>query len=365
MMILHWGRTAAGPALTLKLVQQLLAVGQHEVCVSYSDVADIVDEFRALDCPKYEVSSWRGARDIPRVALRLPLVIHGLRRFMAEQGVTTTLVPMDHPLQSLAAWSFGAGGARYVHFMHDASLHLGEESAVIAALRKLHIRPAEEVVVFSSSVEQGAITDWKLPPERVHLSQLPPMFSAQVGERQPRELPQGRPLVCGMFGRAVEYKGFDLAVEAVAALRDQGRDVELRLVSGGVTAFVPERLRDADWLHLEDRWLGDAEIIPVMDSFDLLLLPYKEASQSGVLAEAAALGLPSVVTPVGGLPEQLGEVGCGEITTDISAPAVAEAIARLIDDPARYREYSSRGVEAGSAERLWARLLDDLEPLVS
>ena len=121
ILVLHWGRTAAGPALTLKLAQELIADGRHEVAVSYSGQADLVDEFRELPCPRYEVQTWSSARGVPRAFLSMPLVVRGLRRFMKEHGITTTLVPMEQPMQSLAAWSFRANGARYVHFMHDAS----------------------------------------------------------------------------------------------------------------------------------------------------------------------------------------------------------------------------------------------------
>lgn len=365
LMVLHWGRTAAGPALTLKLIQELLAAGEHEVAVSYSSEADIVEQFRALDCPKFEVRTWRSAKDVPAVAARLPLMIRGLRRFMAEQGITTTVVPMEHPLQSAAASSFVSQGARYVHFMHDASLHPGEQSPIVAALRRLHVRPVDEVMVFSESVRQGAVQGWKFHPEHVHLSQLPPMFSNQMGAQQPRRLPTDRPVVCGMFGRAVEYKGFDLAVEAVAALRARGRDVQLRLVGNGVTAFIPAQHRDAEWLQVEDRWLADDEIVGVMDTFDVLLLPYKEASQSGVLAEAAALGLPVVTTPVGGLPEQLNSLQCGEAATEVSASAVATAIDKLLASPEHYHQCSANGQAAGSGEKMWAALLADLEPLLA
>ncbi|MDN5563786.1 MAG: glycosyltransferase [Luteococcus sp.] len=363
LLIVHWGRTAAGPALTLKLVKALLADGRHEVAVSYSGVADIASDFRDLDCPQYEVRTWRGAKDMPGVMFRLPGLIRGLRAFMRQQGTTTTLVPMEHPLQSLAAWAFRSRGSRYVHFMHDASLHPGEQSPVVALLRKAHLRPAQDIVVFSGSVEQGVIKDWKIPADRVHLSQLPPMFD-DGGERMARSLDENRATVCGMFGRAVEYKGFDLAVEAVAALRSRGHDIVLRLVGGGVTAFVPEQYKDQPWLQVEDRWLADDEIIGVMEGFDILLLPYKEASQSGVLVEAAALGLPVVTTPVGGLPEQLNALGCGEVAGQLTGEAVAGAIKVLATDPERYRACSESGLRSGSGGQAWARLLADIEPLL-
>ena len=363
ILVLHWGRTAAGPALTLKLAQELIADGRHEVAVSYSGQADLVDEFRELPCPRYEVQTWSSARGVPRAFLSMPLVVRGLRRFMKEHGITTTLVPMEQPMQSLAAWSFRANGARYVHFMHDASLHPGEQSVVVAGLRRLHLKPVQEMVVFSSAVRDATIENWQKDPSRVHLTDLPPMFSAPEGQGD-RTLSAGKDVVCGMFGRAVEYKGFDIAVDAVAALRAEGRRVQLRLVGKGVTEFVPEKYRDEPWLHLEDRWIADDEITGLIGSFDVLLLPYREASQSGVLVESAALGVPSVVTPVGGLPEQLKSLEAGEVADSVDPAAVALAIKKLVGDSAHYAHVAARARVKASGPQAWARLLEDLEPLL-
>ena len=266
-------------------------------------------------------------------------------------------------MQSLAAWAFGAHGARQILFMHDASLHLGERSPIIALLRRFHIAPADEVVVFSDSVREGAIANWGLDPEHVHLTDLPPMFDAPEPSA-PRRLPEDRAVVCGMFGRAVAYKGFDIAVEAVAALRADGRDVELRLVGAGVTGFIPAEYRSESWLHLEDRWLADDEITALISSFDILLLPYREASQSGVLVESAALGVPAVVTPMGGLPEQIATFGCGEVSETVDAESVARSAAKLLDDPAYYADVAATARARAAAPKAWGRLLDELDPLL-
>ncbi|MEZ6023910.1 MAG: glycosyltransferase family 4 protein [Hyphomonadaceae bacterium] len=46
-------------------------------------------------------------------------------------------------------------------------------------------------------------------------------------------------------------------------------------------------------------WLADAELDALIAGADLVLAPYRSATQSGVVAQAMAFGAPCVVTPVG------------------------------------------------------------------
>jgi glycosyltransferase involved in cell wall biosynthesis len=56
---------------------------------------------------------------------------------------------------------------------------------------------------------------------------------------------------------------------------------------------------------VENRWVPESEIGPLLAWSDALILPYREASQSGVAAAALAAGRPVIATRVGGLSEQL------------------------------------------------------------
>ena len=60
-----------------------------------------------------------------------------------------------------------------------------------------------------------------------------------------------------------------------------------------------------------------------------------EASQSGVVALALGAGMPSIVTPVGGLPSQMIPGVTGLVVEAISGEAVAAAMETLIIDPQR------------------------------
>ena len=71
---------------------------------------------------------------------------------------------------------------------------------------------------------------------------------------------------------------------------------------------------------------SDEELLAYFLECDFVVLPYKEASQSGVLLTALTLGKPVIVTRVGGLPEVVEMVGGGYVVDSNNSISLCEAI---------------------------------------
>jgi hypothetical protein len=157
--------------------------------------------------------------------------------------------------------------------------------------------------------------------------------------------PDGDGLV--LAGRCVAGKGIDVAIDAVALLRDRGLHTTLTIVGDG-----PERseLQDRiDRHRLGDRvtitgWLPRRDAIELMRGAAVVLAPSQVTESFGAVAiEAAWCGRPVVVTDVGGLPEAAKFGRSGVIVPGGDMPALAGAIADLLTDPARARRLGATG----------------------
>ncbi len=149
------------------------------------------------------------------------------------------------------------------------------------------------------------------------------------------------------------YKGLDLLLEALAEVL---REVPAaRLVVAGLPrpSFRPYA-RQIDRLGLGERVRTDLRYLPqtVMDDYlaaaDLVVLPYRGASQSAVLGAALAADRPVVASATGGLPEMLGELAAEMLVPVGDAAALARAMSRRLGDRAAAAELGRR---AGSAAR--------------
>ena len=82
------------------------------------------------------------------------------------------------------------------------------------------------------------------------------------------------------------------------------------------------------------------------------MLPYRRIDQSAVLLSTLAVGCPVVCTDVGGLREVVEESGAGLVVPPGDAPALADAIARILGDPALQQRLASAALDA--VERIYS-----------
>jgi glycosyltransferase involved in cell wall biosynthesis len=75
------------------------------------------------------------------------------------------------------------------------------------------------------------------------------------------------------------------------------------------------------------------EIARFFHASDVLAVPYKRGSQSGVLQLAYAFGKASVATRVGSLPEVVVQDQTAALVPPSDAPALANALRELLMDP--------------------------------
>ena len=190
-------------------------------------------------------------------------------------------------------------------------------SANAAVLRARHPRPDEVHAIY-----HGLDTDWFSP--------RPPSTHDET------------PLVLAV-GRLVEKKGFDRLVAACALLKQRG--ARLRCVILGEDGDAGAALREqiaaldiADVVQLQGAVAQDRlrEIYRGAHAFALPCRITADGDRDGfpnVLAEAMAMGVPVVTTPISGIPEMIDD-GVHGLLVDGSAASLADAIERLLNDTA-------------------------------
>lgn len=194
------------------------------------------------------------------------------------------------------------------------------------------------------------------PPDgRVHLSYHGldlDRFPPYPAPRPPRD-GRGEPVRLLAVGRAVDKKGFDLLLAALARL-PPALAWTLAHVGGGTR--LPALRAQAQALGLATRieWLGALPQTAVLERYrsaDLFVLPCRVSADGdrdglpNVLVEAASQRLACLSTRVSGVPELLDDGVSGVLVEPGDVPALAAALERLIRDPA-LRERLGTAAEA-------------------
>ncbi len=167
------------------------------------------------------------------------------------------------------------------------------------------------------------------------------------------------------FGYVREYKGLDVLLEAWPAVAET-RPAARLVVAGDPVRLGPERRaeleRRAERLGAVHRfgYVPFADVGRYFAAADVLAMPYRHVSQSGVLYLALALGVPVVATRVGALPEMLRHGDSALLVPPESPGELARALIRALGDPGR-RERLARGGRRIAREHSWPAIAEQTE----
>ena len=198
------------------------------------------------------------------------------------------------------------------------------------AQRRLYDR-VDAVVVHSEHGRERLTGDLGVDPAKVTV--IPHGVFVHLLRAGPGVLPAElerteRPVVL-MFGLLRPYKGLDVLLEAWRGIDD----AELWVVGLPKMDITALKASAPAGVRFVERFVGDEEIPALFGRADLVVLPYREIDQSGVLFTALAFGRPLLLSAVGGFPEIAAE-GAAETVPPGDPDALREALRRLLGDAA-------------------------------
>jgi glycosyltransferase involved in cell wall biosynthesis len=158
------------------------------------------------------------------------------------------------------------------------------------------------------------------------------------------------------FGRLHEYKGIDVLLAAMKPVWRARPDVRLIIAGGGpLESLIPTDPRVT--AHLG--YVREADIDALFARATLLVLPYRQASQSGAGGLALQRGIPVIATSVGALPELVGDPA--SLVAPNDPDALAEAILGGLNHDLSWRQGLLKDADRRMSWRAAAaRLLDIL-----
>lgn len=254
----------------------------------------------------------------------------------------------------------------------------GAVRRVLLALEKIAARAATNVVSVSESLRRVAVADGLVSPARItvlgpgssHGVDVDRFASDAADRRAARSArwPSEDLAVVGYVGRLHPDKGIDTLAAGVAELSRRGVRARLLLVGGAEGAEgALAALADTSW---EVEVTGHvADVAPWLRLMDVLCLPSRREGFPNVVLEAAAAGVPSVVTPATGTVDAVVDRETGLVAADHDPRALAASLAEVLGDPDLRAQLgmAARGRVRAEFEQslVWDRYADHYAALVA
>lgn len=256
-------------------------------------------------------------------------------------------------------------GIRMVVLLHNLSSH--ESFFFEPLMRRLLAASADGVVTLSGSVTEEVR---KAMPDIPLLQLFHPLYepdgeSSSLEEaRSALNLDLHSPVLL-FFGYVRRYKGLDTMLRAMPAILQ--REPALRLVVAGHFHESAARYRTLiaelgieESVDLYPDYVSRERTSLFFAAADAVALPYRSATQSGVVQFSYAHGLPVIVTPAGSLPEMVCHGKTGWVARDCSAAGFAEAVGEFLDCRQRRELEAIRpAIEAFSRDFSWESFAEE------
>lgn len=254
-----------------------------------------------------------------------------IRRENPDLAIVKYWLPFMAPSLGTIARKIRKGGTSVICIADNIVPH--EKRPGDAMLTRYFVNSVDGFIVMSSQVEKELKMARPGLPYRINPHPLFDNFGEAIPKTLARKelgLDETGPLML-FFGFIREYKGLDLLLEAMSDERLRQLPVNL-LVAGEFYTDASPYLRLIhdlgleDRVFLHDRFINDSEVSRYFCAADLVVQPYRHATQSGVTQIAYHFNKPMVVTAVGGLPELVPD-GVAGFVTETDPGAIAAAIA--------------------------------------
>ena len=354
VLVWQWGRRGAGPRYAAELARSFALVPGTTSLLSLAAGAELLRSAHPPPCD-LPFHTYDGLVGLAFRALRAPLLLPRLVRWLRAQRVDVALCAMPAPLDLVMAAALRRAGVPFAVVVHDADPHPGDGFPLQMRLQRRLLGHADGAIALSTHVADRLLEQGM--GRRLLMTGALPPFS--FGPPPPPPGAHGGPLRLLAFGRLLPYKGLDLLAEGLAQLGRRA-DLQVRVVGSGPDSPVLDTLRGMPGVVVENRWVPEDEVGALLAWSDALVLSHREASQSGVAAAAIAARRWIVATRVGGLEEQLRETPCA-LLCDPTPDSLADALRRLLArQPTYQHDAGDPGLvwQAGSA--LMHRRLEEL-----
>jgi starch synthase len=250
--------------------------------------------------------------------------------------------------------------------IHDVQHHVGDEDSQKRPQRIMDIayRRADEVIVHAPQLKEMVVQRLGIDPNVIHV--IPHVVlgdqaagaqtaegragngtagshpGQQTGETAGAQLPAEPQIL--FFGRIWPYKGLEYLIKAEPAITAALPGAKIVIAGEGEDfARYRQMMTNPEHYRVLNSYISDETRAELFAQASVVVLPYIDASQSGVIPIAYSFGKPVVATTVGGLPAMVDDGVTGYLVPPCDERALAEAVIRVLQEPGQAERMGEKG----------------------
>ncbi|KLU73191.1 MAG: hypothetical protein RHS_1004 [Robinsoniella sp. RHS] len=335
VLIDYLGRNNAGPVFTIEIARSMAKNG-YEVFVLISKQTVNRTEWECDSFFKeiYEVDTY--SSNIEFLVNTTRLFVSGKKKIVEHYKKKQIkfdyiIRPFYHPwavfLDNTIAYE------KVVTFCHDPISHYGANKLRSSLFGKF-MKQSDIVVVLTKSFTE--VVEKKYGIDKKNIIFMPHGIIKMYKNKQMKQdstLYSKDKINFMFFGRIEKYKGIGVLLKAFNMLCEKYQNVSLTIAGKGQTEEFEDLMKNLPNFKLMNRFIEDEEVGMLFDGPNVItVMPYLDATQSGIIPLALEYKTPVIATDTGGIREQLLDGKFGLIAKPGDEKSLYLEMKKIVDD---------------------------------
>lgn len=340
VLVNYHGKRGSGPSYSLEWAKGLLACGCNVYAVISREAVNLEEWRNVLDDEHiYLINTHIDYNRIDLIKKTVALYTKGKREIKDKYKDIT----FDFSFHTFYChWANIVDSfldvRKVVAICHDPIAHSGTKFYQ-QYLFKRHYRKADDVFTLTKSFKEIVHMQFKTPLEHIHYVPHGRMQMYNSYSQEMYELLRfdSNKYTFLYFGFIEHYKGLNILAAAYRKLRQQRNNISLIIAGNGDFSPYEKAFSDLEDVTVINRYIKDEEVGALFAGPNVVsVLPYLNATQSGVIPIAYEYLTPVIASDTGGLKEQLNDGKIGLLFECGNVEDLVVKMMQIIDDKEEY-----------------------------
>lgn len=237
-----------------------------------------------------------------------------------------------------------------VFTQHDPLVHTGDPYGTTVKLIQSYLQHiSKKVIVHGQTLKKELKKHYKIDNKKISIIHL---GDNSILLRYP---PQGKkiPRSILFFGRISHYKGLDILLNSLISLAEENISFHLTIAGHGNLKKYHSQLNKITNIKIINKKILDKDVSTYFHQNEIIVLPYREATQSGIISLALSAKIAIIATKVGAFPEILTD-GYNSLLIPPNNPSELQAaIKKLLNNKDLRRQLITGGIRTVKKRLNW------------
>lgn len=243
-----------------------------------------------------------------------------------------------------------------VFTIHDPEPHLGQAKIHSGFMTKFTLKYAKRVIVTGNRMKELIVRRFSIPKDIVRVIPLSLDFSPSTLLDYNKFEEENNTIL--FFGRIWEYKGIEYLIKAEDVISKKIPNFKIIIAGGGDFERYRGLIKNKERYEIINEFIPNDKVSELFQKASLVVLPYVDASQTGIAPIAYLFKKPVVATDVGSLTEIVDDGETGMIVPPRDHIKLGEAIVELLSDEKKRKSIGERGYQKLQNELSWDRIAE-------